>query len=209
MVIESSACFITLEGIEGAGKTTHLATIQNFLHERGIDSIVTCEPGATLLGRTIREWLLTPKRAISPRAELGLLFADRADHIDQIILPALQSGKWVISDRFTDASLAYQGGGRGISQMLIRDLIRYVCGDLKPDLTLLLDIDVKKSIQRVAKRNEKDCFESEDSAFFERVQSVYRELARQEPQRWRVINTEPDMAVTQQKIRKILAEFSH
>lgn len=202
-----TARFITLEGIEGSGKTTHLTTVQDFLNERGIDNVVTREPGGTQLGCVIRECLLSSEHYVSAYTELALFFADRAEHVKQVIQPALCSGKWVISDRFADASLAYQGGGRGIPVHFIRGLIKHFCNNIQPDLTLLFDIDAKKALQRAGERGAKDRFERECPTFFKRVQTTYLDMSRKEPQRWRVIDTSNSIAVTQQAVRKILIEF--
>jgi dTMP kinase len=171
--------FITVEGIEGVGKSTNIDTIQQFLKERNIECIVTREPGGTDLGEDIRGLLLGHKHsAMSSDCELLLMFASRAQHLAQVIMPALEKGQWVICDRFTDATYAYQGGGRGIPDKQIAILEEWVHGERQPDLTILLDTDVATGMARVHKRGAADRFESEASAFFERVRTKYLERAK-------------------------------
>ena len=198
---------ITLEGIEGAGKTTHLKTIQRFLSQQDIDVVITREPGGTELGHTIREWLLSSNNKPSPETELCLLFADRAEHVDKVIIPALATGQWVVSDRFVDASFAYQGGGRGISHEIINSFSQYVCQGLVPDMTLLFDIPLEIAYQRIAKRSNKDRFELEDTAFFCRVQNAYLDLMKQDSVRWKRIDTTDAIEQVSVKIEELLRQF--
>ena len=190
---------ITLEGGEGAGKSTVIAALAQMLRERGIAFRPSREPGGTPLGETIRSVLLDPAlRNVSAETELLLVFAARAQHVREVIEPALDAGEWVLCDRFTDASFAYQGGGRGLDDEIIAGLERWAVRR-RPDLTLLLDVPVQTGLQRARSRGgEFDRIESENEAFFERVREAYRARAASEPQRFRVIDaTQPADAVAQ------------
>ena len=179
--------FITLEGVDGAGKSTHLAWIAERLRARGHDVVVTREPGGTPLGERLRELLLSEPMHID--TETMLMFAARREHLARVIAPALEAGCWVLSDRFTDATYAYQGGGRGLSSDGIAALERWVHGDLQPDLTLYFDLSVEAARQRLAaSESTPDRFEREAAGFFERVRSTYLERAAAHPQRIRVID---------------------
>ena len=182
--------FITVEGGEGAGKSTCIDRIRRHLERAGKQLVVTREPGGTPLAETIRDLLLGQHDGgMANDTELLLVFAARADHIARVIRPALDRGDWVLSDRFTDATYAYQGGGRGLSDERIAKLERFVQDDLLPDLTLLLDLPVTIGLARAAGREGvPDRFEQEAAAFFERVRATYRERAEQEPDRFRVID---------------------
>ncbi len=179
---------ITVEGIEGVGKSTNLAFVAEELRRAGHEVLSTREPGGTPLGEKIRELLLRPDGEIVPMAELLLMYAARAAHIETVIRPALQAGRWVVCDRFTDASHAYQGGGRGIARDTIETLDQLVTGGLRADLTLLLDVSLEVSVSRQSGRAERDRFEREASPFFSRVRARYLELARQYPERIRLID---------------------
>jgi len=197
--------FLTVEGTEGVGKSTNLAFIHTCLQSQGIDVVVTREPGGTPLAEQIRELLLAKRdESVDETAELLLVFAARAQHIAQVIKPALARGAWVLSDRFTDATYAYQGGGRGLSTQTILQLESLVQGDLRPDLTLILDIDVELGLNRARQRGELDRFESETIGFFERVRSAYRERAEQSPERYSLVNAGQDLAAVQADISAIL-----
>ena len=179
---------ISLEGGEGAGKSTVIAALAARLRERGIALQQAREPGGTVIGEAIRGVLLDPSlRGVCAPTELLLMFAARAQLVRELIEPALARGEWVLSDRFTDASYAYQGGGRGIDTGLIADLERWAAGR-KPDLTLLLDLPVRDGLARAHGRGERDRIELESEGFFERVRAAYRARAAQEPGRWRVID---------------------
>lgn len=181
--------FITVEGIEGAGKSTQMDVIGEFLGARNIPVVMTREPGGTRLGEAVREQLLNPdNRGMAADAELLLVFAARAEHIHKVIRPALESGDWVLSDRFTDATYAYQGGGRGIAQARIGALEEWVQGSLRPDLTLLLDVPVEAGMARIAKRGQPDRFERENREFFQRIRDNYLQRASAEPRRFRRID---------------------
>ena len=200
---------ITIEGVEGVGKTTHLKKIRDFLNSKGISTIATREPGATLLGEKIRALLLAKEHQINAYSELSLLYADRAAHLSEVIRPALEAGRWVVSDRFADASFAYQGGGRGVPQDLIANLSRHICAEVRPSLTLLLDLDPEEALARIAGRGDKDRFESEDLHFFQRVRRTYLELADREPQRWRVIDATHDVQTVWHEIEAALTWVLH
>lgn len=180
--------FITVEGIEGAGKSTQMDVIGRFLAAKGVRVVMTREPGGTPLGEAVRTLLLNPDdRAMSSDAELLLVFAARAEHLHKVILPALESGDWVLSDRFTDATFAYQGGGRGIAQARIAALEAWLQGDLRPDLTLLLDVAVETGMARITARGQADRFERESGEFFRRIRDNYLQRAAAEPHRfWRI-----------------------
>jgi dTMP kinase len=181
--------FITVEGIEGAGKTTSIETLRTHLEQCGIRVVYTREPGGTRLGEVIRELLLS--RDISPmyhNTELLLMFAARAEHLLRVIEPALGQGEWVVCDRFTDATYAYQGGGRGISSDRIATLEQWVQGKLRPDLTLLLDLEVEVGLSRARRRSNEDRIEQETLGFFERVRRTYLSLAAQDPERIRIVD---------------------
>jgi len=176
--------FITIEGGEGVGKTTNLSFITQQLTSRGVDFIVTREPGGTRLAEAIRTLLLSEhEEEVCEMTELLLIFAARAQHIDQVIRPALHAGKWVVSDRFTDATYAYQGGGRGLSEATIAQLEHMVQGALRPDLTLILDLAPEIGLERARKRAALDRFEREKLEFFNRVRDAYRQRVSAEPQR--------------------------
>ena len=173
------AKFITFEGVDGAGKSTHLAWFADTLRQRGLDVLVTREPGGTPLGERLREILLN--QPMHAETEALLMFAARLEHIEQVIRPALQRGVWVVSDRFSDASFAYQGGGRGVSLAKLEQLERWVHEGLQPDLTLLFDIPVEIARQRLSNNLTLDRFEQEQSDFFERVRAAYHHRVQKNP----------------------------
>ncbi len=196
------ARFITLEGGEGVGKTTNMDFIARLLMANGITVVKTREPGGTELAEKIRQLLLDNQdEAIEPNAELLMMFAARAQHIRHVIKPALERGDWVLCDRFTDATYAYQGGGRGMSMEKIAWLERMVQGDLRPDLTLLLDAPVKIGMQRARNRSIPDRFEQEKQQFFEKVRQTYLDLAEQQQQRFAVIDASQSLEIVQQTIK--------
>ena len=182
--------FITVEGGEGVGKSTNIRELQSWLERRHIPYLLTREPGGTPLAESIRELLLdTREESVAGTTELLLIFAARAQHLAQVIEPALARGEWVICDRFTDATYAYQGGGRGVPLAQIASLEALVQGELRPDLTLLLDAPVAVGMARAGKRGELDRFEREERAFFQRVRNTYLERAAREPKRFRCVDT--------------------
>ncbi|HKT28198.1 dTMP kinase [Dyella sp.] len=181
--------FISLEGGEGAGKSTLLGGLRDYLQQHGVQLLQVREPGGTPLGEAIRSLVLDPAHAsLSAESELLLMFASRAQLVRERIQPALESGQWVLCDRYVDASYAYQGGGRGQPIERIADLERWACDGVKPDLTLLLDLPVSTGRARAAGRGAADRIETEADTFFERVRQAYRDRAHAEPQRFRVID---------------------
>ncbi len=197
--------FITIEGTEGVGKSTNLAFVRDWLQARGLEVVVTREPGGTPLAEELRELLLAPREEpVNATAELLMIFAARAQHLARIIEPALARGAWVLSDRFTDATYAYQGGGRGLDKILIRQLEQLVQGGLRPDLTLILDIDPALGLARAAERGELDRFEQEDITFFERVREAYRERAEAAPDRYALVDAGQALVKVQREIGEVL-----
>jgi dTMP kinase len=201
----SAAKFITFEGVDGAGKSTHLEWFADALRRRGIDLLLTREPGGTPMGERLREILLN--EPMHAETEALLMFAARREHVEQVIRPALQRGTWVISDRFSDASFAYQGGGRGVPLAKLEQLEQWVHGDLQPDLTLLFDIPIEIARQRLANNASLDRFEQERGEFFERVRQAYLARAAKSPQRFAVIRAEKSMSEVQQELAKIIASL--
>ena len=197
---------ITVEGIEGVGKSTNLAFVAEELRRAGHEVLLTREPGGTPLGEKIRDLLLRPDGEIVPMAELLLMYAARAAHVETVIRPALRAGCWVVCDRFTDASHAYQGGGRGISRDTIETLDHLVTGGLRSDLTLLLDVSLEVSISRQSGRAARDRFEREASPFFSRVRARYLELAKQHPERIRLIDAARPLPEVKAEISRVLQE---
>mgnify|MGYP001825403848 CR=1 FL=1 len=199
--------FITLEGIEGVGKSTNLDYVARLLGDAGKPVVVTREPGGTPLAERLREALLASDGEVPPMAELLLMFAARSSHLTGLIEPALDRGDWVVCDRFTDATYAYQGGGRSLDQGLIRTLEQAVQAERRPDLTLLLDAAPEATLARRDARGSADRFEREKLAFFSRVRAVYLERARAEPERVRVIDASLPLAAVQEGIRVALDAF--
>lgn len=200
--------FITLEGTEGVGKTTNLEFIQQYLCDRNIPLIVTREPGGTPLAEQLRELLLQKRdEVVDPTAELLMVFAARAQHLQSVILPALNQGTWVLCDRFTDATFAYQGAGRGLPKDVIMTLETLVQKELRPDLTLILDIDVETGLMRASQRAELDRFESEKMDFFERVRAGYKERVASAPERYRIIDASQALADVQVDIKTVLDQL--
>ncbi len=204
------ARFVTFEGIEGVGKSTQLSRLSAALEAHGIEHVVTREPGGTPLAERIRSVVLTqPAEALPPAAELLLMFAARAVHLGNLIEPSIAAGRWVLCDRFTDATFAYQGGGRGVDANSIRWLESLVQGDRRPDLTLLLDAPVELALERARRRNGSavaDRFESERVEFFVRVRAAYLERAAAEPQRIAVLDASQGAEVVCARILQILRE---
>ena len=198
--------FITLDGIDGSGKSTHLATIENWFAERNLPVLFTREPGGTPLGESLRSLLLNPATHVGLRSETLLMFAARQQHLDDVILPTLAKGIHVVSDRFTDATFAYQGGGRGIPEADIAVLENWVQGSLRPDLTFILDVPLETSFARVSQSREKDRFEQEEAAFFARVRQSYLDRAAAEPQRCRIIDSNRDKEQVRAEIERILQQ---
>ncbi|MDD9889909.1 MAG: dTMP kinase [Gammaproteobacteria bacterium] len=186
--------FITIEGIEGVGKSTNIEAIKNELDANGISYVLTREPGSTLLAEKIRALLLKESdEAPVEMSELLLVFAARAQHLEKVIIPTLKNGDWVICDRFTDATYAYQGGGRGLNFSTIAELESMVQGELRPDLTIILDLDPDTGLARARDRGELDRFENEQKIFFDKVRSAYLNIAKKFPDRCVVINAANDI----------------
>ncbi len=185
----TSGKFITLEGIDGAGKSTQLAWIVELLEQAGHAVVVTREPGGTTLGEQLRALLLDKSMTMHAETEALLMFAARREHLDKVILPSLQQGRWVVSDRFTDASFAYQSGGRGLDEHKLAALERWTLGNLQPDLTLYFDVPVEVGQLRVDQNRPKDRFENEQAEFFRRVRTAYLNRARQFPERIKIIDS--------------------
>lgn len=198
-------CFITIEGIEGVGKTTNLQYIESWLQEMGIDYITTREPGGTELGEQLRE-LLLHGGDVSSEAELLMMFASRSQHLEQLIKPAIEQGKWVVCDRFTDSTYAYQGGGREMDIDGIAQLESLVHKNFQPDLTLLLDAPVEIGRERAAKRSAADRIEAEDLAFFNRVRDMFLYRANQHP-RFNVVDATQSLEGVQTHIKRSLEKL--
>lgn len=206
--------FITFEGIEGSGKSTQIALLANYLTARGIRNVLTREPGGTLIGDQVRKILLDPaNRSLDPAAELLLYAASRAQHLREIILPALANGMTILCDRFSDATLAYQGYGRGLDIEMIRSLDRIVTTGMRPDLTILFDIEATMGISRARGRNNslgleaEARFENEALAFHDRVRQGYLKLVAQEPDRIRIVDASGTSEAVQEQVRKIVDEW--
>jgi dTMP kinase len=208
--------FITFEGLDGVGKSTQLENLAGYLRERGIDVITTREPGGTALGEKLRAVLLSSRTSgLSPLTELALMFADRAQHIDEQIMPALQRGQWVLCDRFTDSSEAYQGGGRELGSEIVLQLHKTLCHGLQPDLTILMVSNAARAVARARRRNvenskqmqeDENRFEKENRAFYERVLATYLAIAKRAPQRMVAVDATDAIAKVQKKIVRIVEE---
>jgi dTMP kinase len=206
--------FLTFEGLDGSGKSTQLRKLHEWLVRRDEDVVTTRQPGGTHLGDRIRSLLLDSRRnSLDPRAELGLMFSDRAQSIAEVIEPALQAGHIVLCDRFTDSSEAYQGGGRQLGSQIVRDLHATLCGGLQPDLTLLLLPDFDLSLQRARRRNQRavaatgkdeNRFETESSAFYRRVFDKYQEIAAREPLRVVAIDSNGNIDEVHQRVVQVV-----
>ena len=200
--------FIAVEGGEGAGKTTQLACMREYLERAGRRVVLTREPGGTALGEDIRDLLLGHRhQGMASATETLLMFAARAEHLARVVRPALAAGYWVLCDRFTDATYAYQGGGRGVSLDKIAVLESWVQEGLRPDLILLFDLPVEIGLARAGRRGATDRFEREERAFFERVRTVYLDRARQEPDRYRIVDADRPIAAVKAGVEAILADW--
>lgn len=203
-----SGKLITLEGSEGAGKTTNAAWIADYLSKQGKKVLITREPGGTAVAEAIRGILLSPQLPVMHSdTELLLMFAARNEHLQRVILPALSQGKWVICDRFTDASYAYQGYGRGLPLERIAALETWVQGNLRPDYVLVFDIDNKQGIERARARGKPDRFEREHIDFFERVRQGYLARAQQSPENYYLIDASPELPVVQATLKTIFEQI--
>jgi dTMP kinase len=199
--------FITLEGIDGAGKSTHLGFIADLLTRRGMSVRVTREPGGTRLGEKLRELLLDPAQTVHPDTETLLLFAARQEHLHSVIRPALASGQCVVCDRFTDATFAYQGWGRGIDLAKLEALESWVQGPLQPDLTLYFDVPTEVARGRIEATRTRDRFEQEQQAFFERVRNGYLDRAARYPGRIRILDSQRPLFYVQKELEDILVNI--
>lgn len=201
----TTAKFITLEGMDGAGKSTHIPTIIAALQARGNEVVSTREPGGTALGERLRELLLHEN--MHAETETLLMFAARREHIATVIAPALARGAYVLSDRFTDATFAYQSGAKGVSAAKVELLEHWVQGDLQPDLTLLFDVPVEISMQRLAVARSPDKFEREDAAFFTRIRQAYLQRAQQNPVRFRIIDGSKSLDKVKNTVEEIISKL--
>ncbi|WP_038329579.1 dTMP kinase [Kingella kingae] len=199
-----NAQFITLDGIDGAGKTTQLNVIRDWFAAQQLSVLFTREPGGTPLGEQLRNILLTPSSQVSLHTEALMMFAARRQHLEDVILPALASGTHVVSDRFTDATFAYQGGGRGLAYDKIQQLEQWVQDDLRPNLTFILDVPLEVSVARIEGSRQKDRFEQEDPAFFARVREAYLQRAQHAPERYAVINSNREKPEVKADIEAVL-----
>lgn len=207
--------FITFEGIDGSGKSTQLRLLGNFLQANGCDALLTREPGGTALGVRLRAALLDAKEEVDPLTELLVFAADRAQHVRRVLRPALQGGRVVISDRYADATVAYQGAGRGFSPELISQIVQLATEGLTPDLTLLFDLSINESTRRTARRTggrssgklTRDRLDIEKADFHERVRDAYLQIALAEPDRVKLIDTSGPVEKTQERLKEIIIPF--
>jgi dTMP kinase len=195
--------FITFEGIDGSGKSTQLRLLNSFLRAHGCNALLTREPGGTKLGLRLREALLDATEEVDPLTELLVFAADRAQHVRGVLVPALESGAVVISDRYADATVAYQGAGRGFAPELIAQIVQLATGGLKPDLTLLFDVSIEESITRTTRRS----LDIEHAQFHERVRHAYLQIAQAEPERVKVIDTSGPVEQTHYRVTKLIVPF--
>ena len=204
--------FISFEGLDGCGKSTQLEKLAGTLRQQGIEVVTTREPGGTDIGERVRAVLLDSRTAgLDPHAEMALMFASRAQLIAEVIHPALEAGKWVLCDRFTDSTEAYQGGGRQLGSEPVLRLHQVLCGGLWPDLTILMDSDVRYSVSRARRRNkvaeqDENRFEKESRTFFSRVREGFLEIARREPERVVVVDARPAIEVVHGEIARVVKE---
>lgn len=204
----SQGRFITIEGIEGAGKSTCMQLVAEQIRDASLELVETREPGGTELGEALRELLLGHKHTgMADDAELLMMFASRAEHLNRKILPALQQGQWVLCDRFTDATYAYQGAGRGISTQRIAELENWVQGDLRPHLTIIMDLPVEMGLQRAGKRSAPDRFESEAFEFFEKVRQGYLDIAAKNPHRVQTVDASRSLGQVSDDIAQCIRDF--
>ncbi|MBO7081257.1 MAG: dTMP kinase [Neisseriaceae bacterium] len=196
--------FLTLDGIDGAGKSTHLAFIQQWIQKQGIEAIFTREPGGTPLGEELRNILLHTSNQIHPETEALMMFTARCELLNEVIIPALNKGCWVVSDRFSDATFAYQGGGRGVAWEKMEQLQQWVQNDLRPNMTIILDVPLEVSLERLERSREKDRFEQESPDFFIRVRQAYLKRA-EDTQHYAVVRSDRDIEEVQADIEKILS----
>jgi len=203
--------FITFEGIDGSGKSTQLRLLAGDLRVRGFDVLTTLQPGGTPLGRRLREAFLETEENVHPMAELLLFAADRAQHVNFLIKPAIEEGRIVISDRYADATAAYQGAGRGFDEKIIKQVIKLATDGLKPDLTLFFDIPIEKAILRTNSRTNdeaiKNRMDKETTEFYERVRKAYLKIAEKEPRRFRVIDANGSIEEVHARVSEVINKF--
>jgi dTMP kinase len=203
--------FITFEGIDGSGKTTQLRLLENFLQQAGCEVLLTREPGGTPVGNRLRAALLDAQEEVDPLTELLVFAADRAQHVRRVLRPALEAGQVVFSDRYADATAAYQGAGRGFSPELIAEIIELATEGLKPDLTLLFDLSVEDSSTRTSRRangkHQGDRLDAETAEFHTRVRDAYLRLAQAEPDRIKIVNTNQPLELTHERVKEIVIPF--
>ena len=203
--------FITFEGIDGSGKSTQLRMLTSELLVRGLSVLPTMEPGGTPLGRRLREAFLETEENVAPLAELLLFAADRAQHVNFLVKPALEEGKIVVSDRYSDATFAYQGAGRGFPEATVNQIIELATSGLKPDLTLFFDLPIERALSRTNNRNDtgerKNRMDKETAGFYERVREAYLKISEDEPERFRVINASGSTDEVKSLVLKIVSEF--
>jgi dTMP kinase len=207
--------FITFEGIDGSGKSTQLRLLNNFLRANGYEPLITREPGGTPVGLRLRAALLDASEEVDPLTELLVFAADRAQHVRRVIRPALEAGQIVISDRYADATVAYQGAGRGFPPELIREIVQLATEDLKPDLTLLFDLGIDESTSRTTRRSTgksssktgRDRLDIEDAEFHSRVRDAYLQIARAEPERVKLVDSSGPVDITQERVKGIVIPF--
>lgn len=205
MDVIKKGLFLTLEGVDGAGKSTHLSFIENHLQQQGIKVVATREPGGTALGETLRQLLLHEK--MEAKTEALLMFAARNEHIHQCIMPTLKQGQWVLCDRFSDASFAYQGGGRQLGAQAIENLEHWVHPDLQPDTTWFFDLPLSVAMQRLEKSRVLDRFEQEQESFFIRTQQFYHLRAQAQPQRFHLIDSSQSIVSIQMQLQQQLDQL--
>lgn len=204
-LIPGKGLFLVLEGTEGVGKSTNIDFINKYLSSKDVPLTLTREPGGTPLAEEIRELLLSPRdEKVAESTELLLMFAARAQHLQEVILPALNDGKWVLSDRFTDATYAYQGGGRELDIDKISQLENLVQESLRPDMVIILDLAIEEGLERARERAELDRFEQEETAFFERVRATYLNRAQNHPERYVIIDASKPLPEVQNSIQGVL-----
>ena len=199
--------FITLEGIDGAGKTTHLAWLAGFLRERGMTLTVTREPGGTPMGERLREMMLDRAQELRPETEALLMFAARREHMDRVIIPALEAGSWVLCDRFTDATYAYQSGGSGVPWECIAMLEKWIQGGFQPDVSILFDVPADVGRERSRHARTPDRFEQEELSFHQRVRDAYLRRAREHPERIRVIDARGEVSEVRKQLEEIASSI--
>jgi dTMP kinase len=203
--------FISFEGIDGSGKSTQLRLLAGELRFKGYNVLTTIEPGGTPLGRRLREAFLETEETVAPLAELLLFAADRAQHVEFLVKPALAEGKIVVTDRYADATIAYQGGGRGFSEKIVSQVVKLATGGLKPDLTVFFDLPIEKAILRAGSRRADETIrnrmDGETSEFYGRVRAAYLQIAAKEPKRFRIVNADGPVEEIHARVMQLVTDF--